>query len=132
MMDEEKVIEEKKKRKAAKIAVTVIKASDKSSLVEFIKDGNIQRVYIPSHMIDDGMVEDETLEIGIPYGIPWETLLTPSATPASLAKALRSAGIWTLEDVQRKPSEVSGALQTAYGIDRAMLLEVARNFEIPE
>jgi len=71
----------------------------------------------------------ETLEAGIPYGLPWEEIVTLEATPEAFAAALRANGIWTKKDLEGNVRAVMGVLQSVYGLDLAHLLRAAGEHE---
>src|SRR5512146_3595940 len=95
-----------------------------TALVEW-EDQGLHRALIPAGEIIEGAVSVETLSLGIPYGLPWEQLLTLSATPEALAAELRANGIWSLEDLEKNPRAAVGALQKVYGVDLSALLRAA-------
>ena len=68
-------------------------------------------------------------ERGTPYGVDFSRLVTLSATSHDLDLALKRRGIWTLDDLRKNPQDVLGALQDAYGIDLAGLLNAAKLYE---
>jgi hypothetical protein len=117
------------RQSAAKLVpVTVIRVTGEGALVEYAERGEPRRVTIPANLVRDGKAEDETLEAGVPYGVPWERLETAKVTPASIARALRNAGIWTCEDLRTKQMAAVGALQAAYRVDVGRLNEFATEF----
>ncbi len=105
--------------------VRVIEKRGPACVVEYA--GGLKRCIVPADEIVDGSVSVETLEAGAPYGLPWERLVTLSATPEKLAEALRANGIWTAEDLDNNVQAVLGALQAVYGVDLARLLQAAHN-----
>lgn len=118
--------EEKQKPKAKPIPATVINVRGESALVEFRKAGKLKRVIIPAAEASNQM-DPDILEMGIPYGLPWESIVTLSVTSETLAERLREAGLWTVEDINANPRAVYGALQAAYGVDLAAILQAAAN-----
>jgi hypothetical protein len=119
--------EKARKPRAKKSAtVSVLDARGESALVEWTgKDGEARRAYIPAGEIDDGKVAVETLEAGIPYGAPWGELaeeigLPPDYAPG-FARSLYAHGVWTVEDLERNPKAVVGALVEATGITAGAL-----------
>lgn len=113
--------------------VKIIRRSGTAALVGWVEDGNLRRATVPLSQIelDDskiGTVDKETLEMGIPYGVPWEEVIGEiKITPQIIANILRQHGIWTLEDAQNNPNAIVGALQAAYGLDMATLIRGARD-----
>lgn len=106
--------------------VRVLRCQGAAALVEWIEDDLLQRAVVPAEMVEDGQCDSDALAAGIPYGVPFEDLLQPAVTPRALAQALRRRGIWTTEDVYRKPNEVIAALQSAYGLDLAAIQAAVR------
>ena len=125
---EAKEREPRKASKAKAVPVTIIRVTGEGALVEYAERGEPRRVTIPASLVRDGKAEDETLEAGVPYGIPWERLETAKVTPASIARALRNAGIWTCEDLSKNPKAAVGALQAAYRVDLGRLNAFATEF----
>lgn len=107
--------------------VRVVEQRGPAVVVEYA--GGQKRAVVPAESLVDGCVSTETLDFGIPYGLPWEQLLQPAVTPETLAAALRAAGIWTLADIEHNPNAVLGALQAAYGVDLGALLQAARTYK---
>lgn len=118
--------ETKTKRKPKLIPVKVVRANEDNALIEYLFGGLLQRVTIPVDEIHDGKAADDVVMAGLPYGVPWE-MMKLSASPIMLANALRNNGIWTYEDAIRNPRGIVSALQAAYGVDLAALLEYARD-----
>lgn len=114
---------EEKPKKIKKIQVRVVEVRGPSAVVEFA--GGLKRAIIPLEEIEEDSVSAETLELGVPYGAPWESLVQLKATPQQLADELRRNGIWTIEDLERNPRAAIGALQTVYGADLSALLLAA-------
>jgi len=110
------------------ILVTVVDVRGDSAVVEFIKpDVGISRAVIPVSEIVDGQARESVLEMGVPYGLPWEAIAVLSATPETLARALRERGIWTLADLTHNQPAAFGAIQSVYGVDLAALIHAAEN-----
>jgi len=95
-MKGEGMSEEEKKR----IEVKTIETKGASSLVEFVKDDRVFRVFVPKGKIKDDTCDPDVLEKGTPYGVPWEDLLDLSdVSPETIAQELRARGIWTADDL---------------------------------
>jgi hypothetical protein len=123
----EELIEEKKLRvkKPKMIPVKVIKGNPDNSMLEFEIGGLLQRAIIPNNIIEDGKCQEDELQFGIPYGIPWENVKL-SASSIDVANALRRMEIWTVEDAMSNPNRIIAALQAVYGCDLAALVMYAR------
>jgi hypothetical protein len=121
--------EDKPKKKSSKVQVRVIGSNlQASTLVELSVPGKLQRFVVPSSSVKDGLIDEEELEMGVPYGIPWETALPPLRVKVEdLAHELRLRDIWTAEDALRNPQAVYGALQAVYGVELSTILQTASN-----
>lgn len=111
--------------------ITIVGTRGKTALVEYVDSGGCpQRVYVPRDKIAGDQCDKTVLAMGVRYGLDFEHLITLKATPKDLARALRARGIWTLGDMEARPNEVLGALQSAYGVDLSALLRAARKQEV--
>ena len=117
-----------------KIEVMIVFRKKQATVIEFSdKSGMPCRLSLPSEMIresPDGKVyftEDELSIYGIPYGIPWEHLLKEIIiSPEKLAGELRRNGIWTRDDVYKKPDGVKGALFASLSTPMASIIKIAK------
>lgn len=107
--------------------VTLIESRGESVVVEYA--GGMKRVIIPLGQVQEGKVSADILEMGVPYGLPWEDLIKLEATPERLASELRMRGIWTIDDMRINQSAVFGAIQATYGLDLAALIMAAETYE---
>lgn len=108
--------------------VKVIQTEGESALVEW-RDGDstLRRAYVPLTAVKNKTVHGNTLEAGIPYGIAWADVIGElKATPAEIARRLQEAGIWTAQDLFKNGNAALGAIQTAYGLDLATLMNAAQ------
>jgi hypothetical protein len=118
---------------AQRVRVRVVRRSGSAALVEWLDNESLRRATVPLSQIefDDpkmGTVDEEILEMGIPYGLPWEEIIGEiKITPSIIANTLRQHGIWTLEDIEGNSSKIVGALQAAYGLDMATLIRGAHD-----
>lgn len=120
--------EPKPARKRKLVPVAVLDARKEAALVEW-QDKGVHRAYIPVGAIEDGKVDSETLSAGIPYGVPWEKIPLAQPQPAMFAEALRQAGIWTQQDLYRRPNVAIAALQSVYQVDLGALITFAGHQE---
>ena len=98
----------------AEVAVKVLKTEGASSLVEWVADGAAQRVFVPAAKVKGGVVAENVLSKGVPYGVPWGDIKLPALDiAAALEKALHNAGIWTAEDLSKNQRAARGAVQAA-------------------
>lgn len=91
--------------------VRVLKSKDGNSLVEWKKEGNTFRTWVPASEVQDGYVGNP--ERGLPYG---DDLVHELSMPSSadLEQALHNQGLWTREDMARNPQQVMAAISHAY------------------
>ncbi len=88
------------------IQVRIVSISGQSALVEFQGEISLERRYVPVNQLDrrDGdaaLCRQDTLDLGIVYGIPWADKLDLSIlTPAYLQAELRRRGVWTEGDLR--------------------------------
>lgn len=111
-----------------KVKVKVIGNQGMSSLVEWVIDGVIERGYVPTGMVEEDHVNGKELELAIPYGLPFASLITFQANPVDLERELHRLGIWTFEDMTRDPNACISALQRVYATDYAALRIAAMSF----
>jgi len=114
---------------AKTIEVKVIRSKGLVALVEWNDADGVQRGIVPTTAINKNRVVRAELKAAIPYGIPWEKLITVSATPRKIAAELRRVGIWTKEDLETRPNQALSAIQAAYGVGLADLLRAVRQHE---
>lgn len=101
-------------------------------LVEWTNtDGNLKRSWLPPNMVEESgpKPESDRPERGIPYGVDFSRMISLSATSQDWNNALKKRGIWTIADLRARPQDAIGALQDAYGIDLAALLNAAKLYE---
>lgn len=106
--------------------VKVVKSDRQSALVEYQENGQTKRVIVPASVAIDGVVDDNDLALGIPYGIAWANLVKPSTTPQRIETELHRAGIWTAEDALKNAAAVQGAIQAAYSVDFSTIMKIAK------
>lgn len=104
--------------------VKVISRRGQSALVEYLEDGKLRRVTIPARDVIDDQVSQYKLRLGIPYGLPWETICNHPALP----DLLRQRGIYTYNDLKAKHQEALNAVLTAYGQDLQTIMKLAKNY----
>lgn len=121
--------EAKKSEKVYQVSKLKFGSTPESFLVEWVKDGVVQRGFIPAKKFDPAGVSESVLSRSTPYGLPWAQLAVLSATPEGLEQALHNADIWTLSDLNEKIQAGIGAIQTAYKLDYAALRKAAKNYQ---
>ena len=112
MTDEPKVIEviepKKTKKQEKKLAVRVVAANEGSSLVEYLKNGEVKRCYLPSTEIISDEASPEMLEAGVDYGADLSGIVSQD-----VISALHNYGIWTKEDILGNREQLLNALSAA-------------------
>lgn len=112
--------------------VKIIEQRKQATLVEWRDGKGLQRATIPAVLITiNALGEPEAsyaeLELGIPYGEPWELLQLGEVGAQAIANALREHGVWTAKDARANVNRVRAALQHAYGDDLKQVLDYTRN-----
>ena len=102
------------------INVKIITIKGVAMLVEWIIDAKVYRAIIPESVVTisipglEGFADLDILETGIPYGLPWKELIPKyEIMPIMLEEELHKAGIWTVEDFEKNPGDVQGAVAMA-------------------
>ena len=106
--------------------INILKQKGQAALVEWNDAVGLHRATVPASAIQNDQVEYAELERGIAYGMPWETLITPSVTPQQIARRLREKGIWTEKDLQTNINAARAAFADAYTIDLKNLIDSTR------
>lgn len=98
--------------------------SGHSQLIEWTDDtGKLRRGVLP--------VGETGTALAIPHGLPFAEILAPHVCEGMaerIEERLHQVGIWTSDDLRNKPEAALGAVQAAYGVDLAILLQLARNY----
>ena len=89
---------------AAGIPVKVVKAEGQARLVQFERDGLLQRCIVPGDKVVDGECDAVTLDRGIiqECDIAWEDMDLSAVTATAIANALRKKNIWSVDDLKLK------------------------------
>ena len=107
------------------VPVRVVGRKGQAALVEWAVDGDYARAHVPPDQIENGKVDANVLEAGVPYGIPWENFLRIEVTAGMVAMQLRRMGIWTLDDLKQRAPEAKRAVQEAVAFDIGELIRAA-------
>lgn len=106
-----------------RLEIKVLRQDNNVTLVNY-KD---KAVIIPVSVVDDNFTVDEVdLEAGIEYGVNWADAFSEDGIGARIASELYRVGLFTAQDVLSRPNAVQGAIQSAYGVDMARVLDYAR------
>ncbi|MCK4823408.1 hypothetical protein KA005_47085 [bacterium] len=110
------------------IEVNPIRSKGQVTLVKWDDVGRVKQTLVPRNVVLDGddgktYVTEESLDMGIPYGVNWEARMRKSftITSAKIAEQLEVVGIWTKEDYEQNPSVVQ---QAVLGAAREILTEL--------
>ena len=110
------------------IQVKVVRSKGQVTLVRWDDSGRTRQTLVPRDEVvegDDGKdyVYEESLDMGIPYGVNWEARVKSSFVipGAKVAEQLEVLGIWTKEDYEKNPSIVQ---QAVLGAAREILTEL--------
>lgn len=101
-----------------------IKQDGHSKLIEHQEAEQIKRVILP--------VGEDDINLGIPYGFPFAEALKGHVCKGMAERIeaeLHRAGIWNPDDISKNPGVAQGAVLSAYGVDYAILLQLAKNFK---
>lgn len=114
--------------------VRVIRRKGRGILVEWKDQEGYHRAVVPAEAVDEDCCDPEELAMGIPYGEPWAEIVGDVVIKgAELENALRERGIWTVEDVRKRPNAAAAALLAVHkmGVDglirRTLAAKVAGN-----
>lgn len=92
--------------------VKLISTHGKVAVVEWLDTNGVVRSMVPI----DSLVESEygvfhpNPQMGMPYGVAWESVDIQPVTSSALAQGLRSHGIFTLADLQSNLDTARGVL----------------------
>lgn len=111
-------------KKVKETEIQIVFRKGAAVVVEWVGTNGLQRGVLPAEAVKpDGTVNPDDLLLASPYGLPFESLVKArTVTPERIAQALRTAGIWTLEDVRRESRLIPAILQGVYGLDMAALI----------
>lgn len=114
--------------------VTIIRdESSGMSLVEWLdKDDIQQRAKVKTVSIlnrSGNQGEMKNPEQGVPYGVDFVHAFSPSVTSKDICRELRRRGLWTSTDMVKNPNLIMGAIQSAYGLDFARVIQLAQEYE---
>jgi len=109
--------------------ITVIRQERQSALVEWHDGERMARAIVPAASVSGDEVSAQTLKHGVPWGVPWEDVLSIDVTPQAIADELRRRGIWTAGDLAARPQEAVAALQRVYAVSLAALRKAAEEVE---
>lgn len=110
--------------------VRIISQRGASALVEWFDGEQSRRAYVPAGSLTalpaPGDYACAVLDQGIPYGLPWADLVRLTVSPEAVEAELHRHGLWTAEDLARRPREAQAAFAALYAHDVAALLRAAR------
>lgn len=80
--------------------------------------GNLWAKIIPSHVIDNLQgtsfdLPQSVLDEGVDYGFSFDVIMTERVIrPEQVQNAMRAHGVWTFEDMLKKPKSAQAAIQS--------------------
>lgn len=95
-------------------------------LVEWVEDDELRRSILPSSDVDENGY-CASPEMGLEYGVPWSNYFSYQLDPVALERSLRNAGVWTVEDLNRNPKLLQGAMVAIAG---DMVQNLLRNVKL--
>jgi hypothetical protein len=110
------------------INIRLVQSGEKTNVWEgILPDEGLVRRMLPSSTLAPSQ---EQFEQGVPYGLPFASLVKPSEDLAeNVEKYLHNAGIWTLDDLRTKGKAAVGAFQAAYGLELSRLIQIAETYK---
>lgn len=113
-----------------KLQVGIVSRTENTILIEYMKDGVTKRCHIPASVVitNEGL-DPSVVDMGVPYGIPFETIFQPSpVTGKQFENAMHVNGIWTYEEMISSPNVILGILQSLYGEDIGSLIAKSKSY----
>jgi len=102
------------------IQYKLIRIDGQAALVEY--EG--ERRSIPVSELDD--ISRDVFEAGVPYGLPWGSMINVCITGEDIEKELYNRGIFTTVDLLANPKAIKGAVMKQIGNVFGALIEVAK------
>jgi hypothetical protein len=96
------------------LGITIIKAGEKQSVIQWISGSTPFRVTIANTKIRDGYVKESDLKKAIPYGLDFKDIVTSLPDVRDVENAFHAHSVWTAEDVRNHPDWVLAALSSIY------------------
>lgn len=103
-----------------KVLIKNIAHKGASALVEFVREGQLERRVIPLSSIIGDTTTETAIRNGAPYGLSlqdFDFTGMVSDFPKRLEQACRARGLWTREDFTKNPALVQSALQSTLSLD---------------
>ena len=116
-------------KKTKQVPVRVVATTGKSSVVQWLDKKGLHRASLPNDKVSE-KVDQELLEAAPPFGVPWADASVKPFTGDELQAALYAAGVWTAEDVMKRPQLVIGALQGLLWVHLGSLVEFAAKYKL--
>lgn len=89
---------EEQQPESKRVRVRTMGHKGKSVLVQ---TDDLKRYYVPASKVKDDMIDEDVLDKGVRYGVPWEQHLVFDDTSSErVGLMLRQAGIYTLADLE--------------------------------
>lgn len=114
------------------VEAKVIARQNGLTLVEWQSGNEPNRAWVTPDMIVSESGRSATIrhpEGGIPYGVDWAALVNTQVDADEIARRLKQAGLWTVEDLQRKTNAARGVINAVAGDILQNLLTNARSVQ---
>lgn len=109
------------------IDVTRVSTNGQAATIQYERNGRLHRAIVPAAAIRDGQVSEAVLSAAVDLpGFDLSELGDELVIKtADLENELRSAGLWTTEDLLKNPRLLMGIIQRLYGADVAAIQNAA-------
>ena len=114
------------------VEAKVIARQNGLMLIEWQSGNEPNRAWVTPDMIVSESGRSATVrhpEGGIPYGADWASLVTTQVDADEIARRLRQAGLWTVEDLQARTNAARGVILAVAGDILQNLLTNARSVQ---
>lgn len=121
---------QEKTKPSPKVTVRTVAVLDKKALVEWQTKSGSRRVIVPEAKVQGNECTQDVLDAGKPYGVPWsEVLKVPEYDIVELARTLYEHGIWTMDDIDRRHTQVEKSIRAALKFSSADVRRAAKKYE---
>ena len=114
------------------VEAKVIARQNGMMLIEWQSGNEPSRAWVTPDMIVAESGRSATVrhpEGGIPYGVDWAALVSTQVDANEIARRLRQAGVWTVEDLQARTNAARGVILAVAGDILQNLLTNARSVQ---
>ena len=100
------------------VEAKVIARQNGLMLIEWQSGNEPSRAWVTPDMIVSESGRSATVrhpEGGIPYGVDWAALVNTQVDADEIARRMRQAGLWTVEDLQQRSNAARGVILAVAG-----------------